>query len=119
MKFPCYYSQIYSLKTKSKTYYLATYSGVLDLNERMEGIQIFAIDGDKFNNKVRLIKNYEQFINNLRFQYIGNDDSDGLNYNRKLKEITIPVVNKLMHVTGDSIVFKFNGRYFERMKSKR
>jgi hypothetical protein len=117
-EYPRYYDRIYNLAVGDKTYYLITYKGILDLNERMEGIQIFSVADGKLNNKVKLIKTHRGFTHKLRYEYYFNmDDQGGMQYNPKLKEITFPVVNKNKHITGDSIIYKFTGRYFEKVKN--
>ena len=111
------YNRIYSLTVGDKTYYLITYEGILDFNERMEGIQVFSIVDGKLNDKVKLIKTHHGFTYKLRYRYIVGDEIAGMNYNAKLKEITFPVVDNKKRITGDSIVYKFTGRYFERVKN--
>ncbi len=116
-EFQRYYDQIYSLIVGHKTYYLATYWGILDLNERMEGIKVFAVEGGKLNDKVRLIKTRDHYTYKLRYEYIVSDVTRGMNYYPKSKEISFPVVNKSEHITADSIIYKFTGQYFERVKN--
>jgi hypothetical protein len=117
-EYPRYYDRIYSLAVGDKIYYLITYKGILGLNERMEGIQVFSVADGKLNDKVKLIKTHQGFAYKLRFEYYFNmDDQGGMHYDPKLKEITFPVVNKNKHITGGLIIYKFTGRYFERVKN--
>ncbi len=112
------YTRIYSLAVGDKSYYLINYYGILDFREQMEGIQIFSVEDGKLNDKVKLIKTPHGLTYKLRYRYVVVDEvAGGMNYNPKVQEITFPVVNKNAHLTGHSIVYKFMGQYFERVKN--
>jgi hypothetical protein len=116
-EYSCCYNGIYCLTVGNKTYYLATYESILHVSERMEGIKVFSVEDGKLNDKVKLIKTHEGFNYRLRYRYFVEEEIGGMNYYPKSKEITFPLINEKGRMAGDSIVYKFNGKYFEKVKS--
>ncbi len=117
------YDKLFSLKVERKTYYLATYYGIFDLYSRGEGIRIFSIEDGKLNDKVKLIKTKKGLTNKLYYSYsqqLTNSDIlsyTTMKYDPKLKTIAFPVISKSGFETDNTIVYKFNGQYFEKVKS--
>lgn len=118
------YDKLYMLTVGSKTYYLATYYGILSLYTRSEGIRIFTIENGKLNDKVKIIKTKSGLTNKLNYtydQHLTNSDIMSeitLEYDPKAKTITFPIVAENNWITDNSITYKFTGQYFERIKSE-
>jgi len=116
------YSKLYTLKSHKQTYYLAIYHGKFSTKDLAEGIQVFSIENGKLTDKANLIKTAEGPANKLYYYYNrflappGIKDKD-IRYNEATKTISLPVVAAHGKLTNAHIVYKFNGRYFERVKN--
>jgi len=117
------YDKLFTLKVGSKKYYLATYYGIFSLHSRGEGIRIFAIEDGKLNTKVKLIKTRSGLTNKLYYTYNQNlTNSDimsetTIEYDPGSKTISFPLVSENGRITDSGITYKFNGQYFEKVKS--
>ena len=118
------YDKLYMLTVGNKTYYLATYYGILSLYTRGEGIRIFTIENGRLTDKVKLIKTKNGLTDKLYYtydQHLTNSDIMSeitLEYDPKAKTITFPIVAENMWITDNYITYKFTGQYFERVKSE-
>ena len=116
------YSNLYTLKANGRTYYLALYHGKFSTKDLAEGIQVFAIENGKLNEKVELIKTVSGLHSKLYYDFnmfsVTGDRKDAhLRYNETLKTISLPVVAEYGKVTHARIIYKFNGTYFVRVKN--
>jgi hypothetical protein len=115
------YNRLFTFTTSNNTYYLATYTFVLSLNEFRKGIQIFSIVNGQLNQKVNLIKTSSGLHSQLNYDYhistIEDYDDSGISFDSSAKTITLPIVNEKGVITDKIITYKFTGRYFEKVKS--
>jgi hypothetical protein len=117
-----WYSKIYTLRANSKFYYLAAYNSVRSSIDATQGIQFFTIEKDKLNGTVLLVKTQSGMHSKLYFDYnflsvVNMKVIPTIYYDAKTQSIHSPLVNAKRQVTSDYIVYKFTGKYFERVKN--
>jgi len=116
------YSGLYTIKANNQSYYLALYYGVFSGKDRGEGIRIFSIEkGNPIDAK--LIKTQSGLRSKLYYDYdlfsIPKNVKDAdIHYDPGNKTISLPVVVDPGKITGKRIVYKFTGKYFEKVISK-
>ena len=115
-----FYSQIFSLKTKNKIYYLAINNGIYSAKDASQSIQIFAIENNEINDRVELIQTKEGMVNSIGvmfdfFSIVNRQERPFqlIKYDPKSKIIYIPIVLDDGKVTDQYNVYQFNGKYFE------
>jgi hypothetical protein len=116
------YENMYTFKTKLKTYYLCTFSGTYSTKDASQGIQIFDIENGKLNNDVKLFKTKSGLRSQISSYFDSLSEVDWkvrpeIYFNPYKKTINFPQIdedNKMMH---KYIVYKFTGQYFERVKN--
>lgn len=120
-----YYSNLYTLKTGDKIYYLGIYGGIYSTKECGTGIQVFAIKNGKLNNDVKLIKTKSGLHSKLYYEYdflsvvdIKFELRPTITFDALTQTIRLPLVDKDRKITRDYITYKFTGKYFEKIKSK-
>jgi hypothetical protein len=114
------YDDIHTFSANGKTYYLAEYSGRFSTKDMLRGIQVFTIENGTLNKDVKLIKTESGLRSKLSFGFnifsvTGNIKDENVHFNKKSQTITMPVVLAHGRVTNKHIVYKFNGRYFEKV----
>ncbi|AYL99231.1 hypothetical protein [Mucilaginibacter celer] len=117
-----WYSKIYTLQSGSKTYYLAAYNSVRSSVDATQGVQFFAIENGKLNGAVLLVKTPTGLHSKIYFDYdflsvVNMNVIPTIYYDTKTQTIHSPLVNAKRQVTRDYIVYKFTGKYFERVKN--
>ena len=117
-----WYSKLYTLKVNNKTYYLAAYNSVRSSTDATQGIQFFAIENNKLNGAVLLVKTPTGLHSKLYFDYnflsvVNMKVIPTIYYDVKTQTIHSPLVNAKREVTRDYIVYKFTGKFFERVKN--
>lgn len=115
-----YYTQIYTLKTPAKTYYLAVYNGIFSSKDCGTGIKVYSIDNGKLNFDNKIIKTAGGMKTRLYYDYNFMSVADWKNrptilFNQRLQTIKFPLVEADGNVTHQYITYKFNGQYFEKM----
>jgi len=128
------YLNLYTFKANQKTYYLAVYiSSVLDDYSitTNQGIRVFAIENGKLNSDVKIIKTWEGLQDRLSYEFdpasvidwkengkvVNWKERPRPKFNPLTQTITLPNVDDKMQVTRRFISYKFNGKYFELVKS--
>jgi hypothetical protein len=116
-----YYSKVYTLKAGRKTYYLGVYKGVYCTSCRGEGLQVFAIENGKLSTDVKIIQTSTGLHSQLYYEYdwfsVFHHRSRGdIQFNPKTKSIRLPLVAEKDRVTRKFITYKFNGKYFIKVK---
>ena len=123
-----YYTDIYSLKTRRGSVYLANSRSQLSTSYRGENISLFEINKNSLVDDVKLIKTRSGLTNSLGFAFdifslsdMSKQPAKLFQFNRKSKTIKFPVVieNKKFpqgQVTNRWIKYRFNGRYFVKVK---
>ena len=117
-----FYSNLYTIKVKNKTYYLAVYDGIYSSAGIGNGIQVFAIENGKLNSDVKLIKTTTGLHSQLYYEYNFSYVVDWkvrptIYFDGTLQEIRMPLIVEKGKVTHKFITYKFNGQYFEKVKS--
>lgn len=120
-----FYSDIYSLHANNKTYYLAIGNEMYSTQDVGQSISIFTIENDQLNDTTNLIKTSTHFTNivNVPFNFFKVTD-DGkrpiriIKYDIEKKIIYIPIVLEDGTVTKKFIIYRFNGKYFEKTKTQ-
>lgn len=124
-----FYDAVYTLPTKTKTYYLASYINKYATTMREEGIKVFCIDSGKvkgkmqywLNDTVHIILTKSGLHNELSYRYdvvaSGDAASDnGVSFDSASQSIEIPVITSSGKMTESHIRYQFKGQYFERVE---
>lgn len=118
-----WYSEIHTLTTGDKTYYLGVKNAIHSTKDCAQGVKVFAIENGTLNHQVKLIKTGSGIRNELNFEYDFFSVVDRperpvklITYNPQAKKISIPVVYEDGKVTNKQIVYQFTGQYFEKVK---
>lgn len=121
-KYIPFYSQIFTLKTERATYYLAVYNGIYSTKDTEQGVEVFSVNNGKLNN-VKLFKTNSGLVNSISFYFDFFSVVDRperplklIKYDGKTKTLYIPIVHEDGKVTSKFITYRFNGKYFERVK---
>lgn len=119
-----FYSELYTIKTTSHTYYLGINTSILSGAYIMQQAKIFAIGQGKLNPNAKLIKTSTGLHNSLN---VDSDLSSGVNkdineqphltFNPQTQAIQVPLITANGKITGKFITYKFNGKYFEKVKN--
>jgi hypothetical protein len=120
-------SDIFTVDTKSGKVYLTRYSSVLGNSLYHQSINLFKIEDNSLNDKIKLIKTKTGIKNSLGFGYNFFSVVDReerpiklILYDKSTMSIKIPVViqktpDDYGTVTDKFIVYKFNGKYFVKV----
>jgi len=118
-----FYSEIFTLKNGTKTYYLAVSNASFSSKDAVQSIEVFSIENGVLKENVKLIKTAEGMIGSIsvEFDFFSVVDRPErplklIKYDKSKKMIYIPVVYEDGKVTNKFIQYKFNGKYFEKYK---
>lgn len=121
-----FYSQIHSLKGKTKTYYLAISNGVYSSKDCRQSIRVFTIENESVNDTVRLFKTKTGYQNAIDvdidfFTVVDRPERPLrlINYDPETKTVYIPIVYDNGVVTNRFILYKYNGEHFEYLLTQR
>jgi hypothetical protein len=117
-----YYSNLYTIKIKGETYYIAVYDGIFSSKDAGNGIRFFTIKDGKLNDDVKLIKTPSGMHSRIYYDYDFFSVLDwkvrpSIYFNASNKTIHVPVVADNGKVTHKYITYKFTGKYFEKVKN--
>lgn len=119
-----FFNNLYTFKNGGKTYYLGIYGRIYSSKDAGRGIQIFAIENGKLNEDVKLIKTQSGMRSKINYTYdffsvvdIAFEKRPTITFDAVTKTISIPLVALNGKVTSKFITYKFNGQYFEKVKS--
>ncbi len=117
-----WFSNLYTFKINDKTYYLGVYNGVYSERGAGQGLQVFTLENGKLLDNVKLIKNSKGLHNQLYYDYNPASTANlkvkpAIYFDEASNTIFVPLVNLDGKVTEKYITYKFNGQYFERVKS--
>jgi hypothetical protein len=117
-----YFSSLFTLKSKDKTYYLGVYNGIYSTKDAGQGIKVYAIENDRLNDNVKIIKTQSGLHNKIYYHYDFFSVVDwkvrpSIYFDPETGTIHIPVVEANGKVTHGYIIYKFTGQYFERVKN--
>jgi hypothetical protein len=117
-----WYIQVFTVKTSTQTYYLALYDRTYSMKDANQGVKVFCINGNVLNDSVKLIKTQSGIKNKLGFDYDFFSVVDRkerpiklITYNPKLMTLRIPIVVGDGKVLNRFIIYRFTGKYFERV----
>jgi len=120
----CYYSKIFTLKAKKKTYYLGIANGIYSTKDVSQSIQAFELTNTGVNDSIQLMKTPEGMKNSLDLAYdffSVYDNSERpiavIKYNEKKKIISISMTNEKGEIVSGNKFYRFNGTYFEEVKT--
>lgn len=121
-----FYTDIFTLKTTNKTYYLAVSGGSFSSKDKYESICTYTIDNSLLNDTVAIIKTSDGFINSISFEYdffsIASRPERPIKlitYDPEKKMIYIPIVHEGGKVTDRFIIYQFTGQYFEHILTQK
>ncbi|HEY1032841.1 MAG TPA: hypothetical protein VGD89_13785 [Flavipsychrobacter sp.] len=116
-----FYSQLFTLKAGQATYYLAVYNGIYSTKDAEQGVRAFSINNGKLvDANIIRTKDMRNSIS-FYFDFFSVVDRPErplklIKYDGKTKTLYIPIVQEDGQVTGKFITYRFNGKYFERVK---
>jgi hypothetical protein len=121
-----FYSQIFTLKTDEKTYYLVIKNGSYSSKDASQSIQIFAIENSNLIDSIKLIKTQKGLTNSIDvpFDFFSVVDRPErplklIKYDNEKRIIYIPIVYENGKVTDRFILYKFTGEYFEHIETQK
>ena len=121
-----FYSQIHSVKTTNKTYYLTVNNAIYSTKDAGQSIKVFVIESNSLNNTTELIKTTKGMVNSIDVSYDFFSVVDRperplrlIRYDSEKKLIYIPIVYENGKVTDRYIIYRFTGQYFEHAKTQR
>ncbi len=119
-----FYSNLYTFKTGTKTYYLGIYGTIYSSKDAGTGIKVFAIENGKLNYDVKLIKTKSGLRSNIYYDYDFFSVADidfakrpTITFDAATQTILIPLVDGEGNVTKKFITYKFTGQYFEKVSN--
>lgn len=121
---PCYYSQIYTLKTSDRTYYMPISNGVYSTKDLSQSISILTIGNGTICDTSAIIKTATRFTNSIFVEY--DFFSVVESTERPVKLITFDPTSLILKVaivledgkvTKRFIKYHFNGKFFERIRN--
>lgn len=117
-----FYSDIFTLKTASQTYYLAVNNGIYTSKDLSQSIIAFHINYDKLE-KANIFKTENGLTNSIdiNFNFLSVADRPErplqlINYDNEKKIISLPIVDEDENVTDVFFQYMFNGEVFEIVK---
>jgi len=116
------YKDLYTLKTASRVYYLATYAKRFSNNDVFEGIEVFSKDDKNINDSISIIKTTlaDTAYSNYGYELF---DAKGVTthsiyFDKRHRTIYFPQVNKEYMVSSAYVAYKFNGQFFKEVAIK-
>lgn len=115
-----FYSEIFTLKNGSKTYYLAVSNGVYSTKDASQSIAVFSIENNQLKKEAKLFKTKDGFEDELHidFDFFSVVDRPErplqlIKYDDQKKQISLPVVTDEGSVTNNFTIYTFTGQHFE------
>jgi hypothetical protein len=116
------YKDLYTLKTKTRVYYLATYAKKFSTDDVYEGIEVFSRNDHSINDSVQIIKSTMADTAYCNYGYELFDakgvTTHSIYFDTKKRTIYFPVVNKEYIVSSTYTAYKFNGTFFKAVNEK-
>jgi hypothetical protein len=120
------YSDMLSIKTAARTYYIALQTGIYSTKDVGKRIRAYAIENNALNDSVKLFKGYKGLVNlvDIGSELFKDDDWRRLDGNIKIvydpvkKLISIPQITIDDKVIVNYPLYRFTGAYFERVYPK-
>lgn len=119
-----YYSNLYTFINGNKTYYLGIYGTIYSTKDAGTGIKIFSIENGTLNSDTKIIKTQSGLKSKLYYSYdffsvvdIPFEKRPTITFDAETKTIKMPLVVNNYKMTQKFITYKFNGRYFGKVKN--
>jgi len=119
-----FYTSLYTFKVGLKTYYMGVYGCIYSTKDVGDGIQVFAIENGKLNTGVKIIKTASGLHSKIYYDYnffsvvdIPYGKRPTIQFDSATQSIQVPLVSGDGRVTHKFIIYKFTGKYFEKVKS--
>jgi hypothetical protein len=120
-----WYSNIYTLKTDNKTYYIGVYNELHSTTNLTQGVKVFCIEDKDLDESVRLFKTANGPANEMGFNYNFLTVADRPDRPAKLiyydtddDQLHLTVIQEDGKVTRQIVTWQFTGKYFEQVKSR-
>lgn len=119
-----YFYQINDVISQNKKYYITQSTSVLSSGLSSHCVKVFSIENDgTLNDNAQLIKTQTGIKNQLRYDVdltaASNRNNEIRNYtieyDKKNKIISIPLILDNSKVTSKKIRYQFKGKYFEKI----
>jgi len=114
-----FYSQIFTLKNKKKTYYLCVSNGIYSSKDASQSIKFLKIENNRLED-AKLVKSENGLTNSIDLYFdffsVANRPERPvkvIKYDEKKKQILVPIVTEKGEVTSRYQIYNFNGEYFE------
>lgn len=118
------YTNIYVFKFGNKKYYLCKWYFRVSSRFFEKGISVFDIANGQLNDEVKLIKTDSGMQSSISYEGDNGATSaeDGMpseiTFDPISRTIKVPLVTQKGKVTRKSIIYKFTGKYFEKIKAR-
>lgn len=117
-----FFSEIYTVKTRQKTFYLAVSHGIFSTADAGQSLEAFSIEQNELR-PVELFNTKGKMSNSISFEFDFFSVVERperplklIKYDEKKKVISIPVISENGAVTELFTRYRFNGKYFEVLK---
>ena len=115
-----FYSQIFTLSSAGKTYYLAVYNGIYSTKETSQSVRVFSLEKGGLNDSVKLFKTKAGLVNaiDVPFDFFSVADRPErplqlIKYSSQKQQLYIPVVIENGQVTNRFLKYRFQNGHFE------
>lgn len=119
-----FFSEVFTVKTRQKTYYLAVSHGIFSTADAGQSLQAYTIEQNELQS-VELFKTKEKMSTSISFEFDFFSVVDRperplklIKYDEKKKTISVPVIAENRAVTEVFTRYRFNGKYFEEVEGK-
>ncbi len=117
-----WFPKIYTFIANNKVIYLAVYNSILSSARAGQGIRAYAIEKGVLNGRVPIVKTPTAVLSRLYYEYNLQSVADWqsfptISFDAAAKTINAPLVDYKGNMTHKVIVYKFTGRFFEKVKS--
>jgi hypothetical protein len=121
-----FYSEIFTLKTESKTWYLVVGNTISSTKDAGQFIKALAIENGGVNDTVKLFRTKTKSLNEIyvSFDFFSVVDRPErplklIKYDPDKRIVYIPLVKEEGKVTDQFILYQFNGQYFEHILTEK
>ena len=119
-----FFSEVFTVKTRQKTYYLAVSNGIFSTADSGQSLQAYTIEQNELRS-VELFKTKGKMSTSISFEFDFFSVVDRperplklIKYDEKKKTISVPVITENGAVTEVFTRYRFNGKYFEEVGEK-
>lgn len=120
----CFYYQINDINSGNKKFYITQGTAILSSGLSYHTIKIFSIEEAQLNDNAKLIKTKTGIRNQIGYEVdltarTNRDrevDNYKIEYDKKNKVISIPIILENSKITAGKIRYQFKGKYFEKVK---